>query len=152
VKQKARLAALLRLVGCDFEEIQVQLLRQGRVLQTQRLNTEEHQQIPVQFEVTENEVGQYEYEIRATPVEQEVDSANNSAITYLNVIDQQLRILLLEGSPYWDTTFLQRSLMRNDKISLDAIIQYTPKKGAPHPQGRRSGPARAEYAGAIQPL
>ena len=35
---------------------------------------------------------------------------------------------MLEGSPYWDTTFLQRSLMRNDKIELDSVVQYAPKK------------------------
>jgi len=46
-------------------------------------------------------VGQYEYEVRAQPLENEVDAANNSAITYLNVIDQQIRVLVLEGDPYW---------------------------------------------------
>jgi hypothetical protein len=61
---------------------------------------------------------------RACSLEAEVDSANNSAITYLNVIDQQIRVLVLEGDPYWDTTFLQRSLMRNDKFDVDALIRY----------------------------
>ena len=55
-----------------------------------------------------------------------MDTANNSAITYLNVIDQQIRVLLLEGDPYWDTTFLQRSLMRDDKFDVDALIRYGP--------------------------
>ena len=119
---------MLRLIGCEFEDIQVQLLRQNQVVQTQKVNADENQQLPVQFEVTEKEVGQYEYEIRALPLEGEVDKDNNSAITYLNVIDQQIQVLVLEGSPYWDTTFLQRSLMRNDKIELDSIIQYAPKK------------------------
>src|SRR5207244_2703326 len=67
-------------------------------------------------------------EIRAVPLEGELDKENNSAITYLNVIDQQIQVLLLEGSPYWDTTFLQRSLTRNDKIDLDSIVQYAPGK------------------------
>jgi hypothetical protein len=78
----------------------------------------------VQFEVSEQAVGQYEYEIRAVPLPGEVDKENNSAITYLNVIDQQIRVLLLEGDPYWDTTFLQRSLMGNDKFEVDALIRY----------------------------
>ncbi len=128
VKQKARLSAMLRLVGCEYEEIQLELVRQNEVIQTQKLNAEENTQMPVQFEVSEKDVGQYEYEIRAVPLEGEVDKDNNSAITYLNVIDQQIQVLLLEGSPYWDTTFLQRSLMRNDKIDLDSIVQYAPHK------------------------
>jgi hypothetical protein len=124
VKQKARIDASLRLIGCELEDITVQLLRQGQIVQTKRLNAEELQEAPVEFEVVEPEVGQYEYEVHAVPLENEVDTANNSAITYLNVIDQQIRVLVLEGDPYWDTTFLQRSLMRNDKFNVDALIRY----------------------------
>ncbi|HZQ48318.1 MAG TPA: hypothetical protein VFC07_14975, partial [Verrucomicrobiae bacterium] len=128
VKQKARISAMLRLIGCEYEDLQVELLRQNEVVQTQKFNAEENQQMPVQFEVSEKDVGQYEYEIRVVPLEGELDKENNSAITYLNVIDQEIQVLLLEGSPYWDTTFLQRSLMRNDKMDLDSIVQYAPRK------------------------
>ncbi len=128
VKQKARITAMLRLIGCEYEDLQVELLRQNEVVQTRKVNAEENQEMPVQFEVSENDIGQYEYEIRVIPLEGEVDTENNSAITYLNVIDQEIQVLLLEGSPYWDTTFLQRSLMRNDKMDLDSIVQYAPHK------------------------
>jgi hypothetical protein len=37
-------------------------------------------------------------------------------------------VLFLEGSPYWDTTFLQRSLLRNDKMNVDSIVQYAEGK------------------------
>ncbi len=125
VKQKARISAVLRLIGCEFEDLTVQLLRQDQVVQTRHLNAEENSQLPVEFEVVEPQVGQFEYEIRVVPLPGEIDTENNSALTYLNVIDQQIQVLLLEGSPYWDTTFLQRSLMRNDKINLDCILQYS---------------------------
>ena len=137
VKQKARVAASLRLIGCEFEEITLQLLRNGVVAQTRRVNADEFQELPVEFEVEEPAIGQYEYEIRAVPLAGEVDSGNNSAITYLNVIDQQIRVLLLEGSPYWDTTFLQRSLMRNDKFDLDALLKYG--NGRIRPLRKREG-------------
>ncbi|MGN6643767.1 MAG: hypothetical protein ACTHKU_12290, partial [Verrucomicrobiota bacterium] len=124
VKQKARVSAGLRLIGCELEDLKVQLLRAGKVVQTKLVNAGELQELPVEFEVLEPEIGQYEYEIRVQPLENETDAANNSAITYLNVIDQQIRVLLVEGDPYWDTTFLQRSLMRNDKFDVDALLQY----------------------------
>ena len=124
VKQKARVSAALRLIGCEFEDLTVQLLRQGQVVQTKRVNADEFQELPVDFEIVEPEIGQYEYEVRVVPLEHEVDTANNSAITYLNVIDQQIRALVIEGDPYWDTTFLQRSLMRNDKFDVDAVLRY----------------------------
>jgi hypothetical protein len=143
VKQKARVAAALRLIGCEFEDLTVQLLRQGQVVQTKRLNAEEFQELPVEFEVAEPQVGQYEYEIRVPPLENEVDLANNSAMTYLNVIDQQIHVLLLEGDPYWDTTFVQRSLMRNDKFDVDALVRYGRERVRTIRKSETSGPLRA---------
>jgi hypothetical protein len=126
VKQKAHIDATLRLIGCELEDLTVKLLRQGLVVQTKHVNAQQLQELPVEFEVTEPEVGQFEYEVQVQPLANEVDMDNNSAITYLNVIDQQIRVLLLEGDPYWDTTFLQRSLMRDDKLDVDALIRYGP--------------------------
>jgi hypothetical protein len=128
VKQKARIGATLRLIGCELETLQVELLRSGQVVQTQRLQPGEEPEVSVSFEVTEAAVGQYEYEVRVRPLDGEKDTENNQALTYLNVIDQQIQVLFLEGSPYWDTTFLQRSLMRNDKMNVDSIVQYAPGK------------------------
>ena len=140
VKQKTRVNASLRVVGCELEDINVQLLRQGQVVQTKKVNAQQLQEIPVEFEVTEPATGQYEYEVRALPLDNEADTANNSAITYLNVIDQQIRVLVLEGDPYWDTTFLQRSLMRNDKFDVDALINY----GNNHIRAIRKTPGTGE--------
>jgi hypothetical protein len=128
VKQKARIKATLRFLGCEFENINVQLVRENKVVQTKRIDAGEQQTTLVEFEVTEPEIGQFEYEVRAAPLQGEIDAANNSAITYLNVIDQQIQVLVLEGAPYWDTTFLQRSLMRNDKMEVDSAVQYAPQK------------------------
>jgi hypothetical protein len=128
VKQKAHISATLRLIGCELEDLTVELLRQGQVVQTKHINAQQLQELPVDFEVAEPAVGQYEYEVRALPLENETDTANNSAITYVNVIDQQIRVLVLEGAPYWDTTFLQRSLMRDDKFDVDALIRYAPNR------------------------
>ena len=58
--------------------------------------------------------------------------------------------LLLEGDPYWDTTFLQRSLMRNDKFDVDALIRYgaEPRPGDSQ-NARRRRTARAANPGSI---
>jgi hypothetical protein len=124
VKQKARISAALRLIGCELETLHVQLARGDQVVQTQTLHAGDESEIAVNFDVTEPAVGQYEYEIRVARLPGEIDVENNRALTYLNVIDQQIQVLFLEGSPYWDTTFLQRSLLRNDKMNVDSIVQY----------------------------
>ncbi len=128
VKQKARISGAVRLIGCELETINVELVRGDQVVQTQRFRAGEEPEIAVNFDVTEPAVGQYEYELRATPLNGESDRENNRALTYLNVIDQQIQMLFLEGSPYWDTTFLQRSMLRNDKMDVDSIVQYAEGK------------------------
>ena len=57
VKQKARVNATLRLIGCELEDLTVQLLRQGQVIQTKHLNAQQFQELPVDFEVAEPETG-----------------------------------------------------------------------------------------------
>jgi len=128
INQKARVSAIARFTGCENEFVAVQLLRDGKVIETKQIATREEAEAPVDFIVTEPAAGQFEYEVRAQPVYGETVTANNSAITYLNVLDDKIRVLMVEGAPYWDSTFLQRTLMRNDKIDLDAVIQYSPKQ------------------------
>jgi hypothetical protein len=139
VKQKAKITASLRLVGCELEKLKVVLQREGKVVQTQILQAGEESELPVTFEVSEPAVGQYEYEVHVAPLNGETETENNSALTFLNVIDQQIQVLFVEGEPYWDTTFLQRSLMRNEKVNVDSITLYAEGKArtvrkTPNPQ------------------
>jgi hypothetical protein len=128
VKQKGRITANLRLIGCELEPLTVLLKRSGAEVQRKNLPPTNAPEVTVVFDVVEEKVGQVEYEVSVKPVDQEGDIENNNAITYLNVIDQQIQVLFLEGAPYWDTTFLQRSFMRNDKMNVDSIVQYAKGK------------------------
>ncbi len=127
-KQKARVSVSLRMAGCELETVDVQLRRNGTLVQSRKVKAGEEAEQVVDFDVTEPVVGQFEYEVLATPLEGETDKANNRAMTVLNVIDRQIQVLFLEGEPYWDTSFLQRSLMRNEKMNVDSIVQYAPGK------------------------
>jgi hypothetical protein len=126
VKQDTAVHANIRLIGCDFLPVTVQLLRQGDVVQSRNLNADERSELAVEFVVNEEVSGQFEYEVRLLPLPEETDTSNNSAITFLRVIDEKMHVLLLEGSPHWETTFLIRALQRNDKVDLFGIVQYTP--------------------------
>jgi len=123
-KQAIRIGAVLRPLGCPYETLKVSLLREGRVVQSRSVVVREETQVPLQFDVIEEKAGQFEYEIRVDPLPGEADTANNRVDTYVNVIDKKIRVLVLEGRPYWDTTFLQRSLRRNDKLDVDSVVSY----------------------------
>ena len=141
VRQLIRINAAVRLLGCSYEKINVTLYREGKPLQRTSLVAKEEASLPVQFETTEPEPGQYEYEVKVEPVQGEVNSSNNSAATYANVLDKKIRVLMLEGEPYWDSTFLLRALRRNSKFDTDSVTQYAPGKV----RVIRTGDSRAEF-------
>ena len=47
---------------------------------------------------------------------------NNSAFTFLNVSDAKIPVLLIEGAPHWDSTFMRRTLARNARIDLTTVV------------------------------
>lgn len=77
--------------------------------------------LPIRHE----EPGLYEYEVAVAPVEGEVEPANNRQRVFVNVTDERLKVLLLEGQPFWDTKFLAQSLRKDDRIELTQLSQIS---------------------------
>ena len=75
------------------------------------------------FYVSHKKSGLYRYEISADGLPGEVTTANNTAPLLLRVVDQPVRVLLLEGKPYWDTKFLVRTLSADGSIELTSVVQ-----------------------------
>ncbi len=124
VKQTIKINAAIRPLGAPYETLEVVLLREGREAARRNVVVRDEALVNAEFEVTEPAPGQFEYAVRITPLTGEAETANNTATTYLNVIDRKLRVLVIEGRPYWDTTFLQRALRRNDKLEVDLAAGY----------------------------
>jgi len=139
VRQVTRLEAFVRSVGCPQESLAVDLLCDGKKVQSTRIDTGTGSFQTVRFNVTHEEAGQHEYSFRIAPVANERELSNNSATTYLNVISERIRILEIEGNPFWDSTFLRRSFARNDKFDIDSLVAFTGDRVRPI----RSNPERS---------
>ncbi len=74
----------------------------------------------------EEKPGLFRYEIAVEPLVGEVTDVNNTATLLLRVMDQPVRVLLLEGNPYWDTKFLIRTLAADRLTELVSFVQLTP--------------------------
>ncbi|HEX2749184.1 MAG TPA: hypothetical protein VHM91_14350, partial [Verrucomicrobiales bacterium] len=122
VKQHVKLQAIIRSVSAGERVVRAELLREGKTVSDQRVTLAQDGEMPVNFEVFEETPGQYEYEIRVTTLPGERETTNNTTFTYLNVTASKLRVLLVEGEPGWDTTFLARALARNDRVDLDSLV------------------------------
>lgn len=138
VRQTTRLEAFVRSIGCPHEILTIDLLRDGKKVDSTTLDTGIESFHTLHFNVSHEEPGQFEYTFRVAPVANERELSNNTATTYLNVISERIRILEIEGKPFWDSTFLRRSFARNDKFDIDSLVAFTNDRVRPI----RSNPER----------
>lgn len=124
IGQEAKLRAHLRTRGLEYEKVKVELYRENKLYQSRVIEVDQRKEFPIQFIVQEEKPGQYEYRFEIKNLQDELHKSNNVAYMFLNVIQKKSRLLLLEGEPHWDTTFLQRALMSNDKFNIDVLSNY----------------------------
>jgi hypothetical protein len=104
------------------------------------------------FPLTQSVAGLYRYEIQARPLPGEVTADNNTATLLLRVVDQPVRVLLVEGKPYWDTKFLVRTLAVDPSVDLVSVVQLAEgrwlqrriARPAAEPTGAKAPPAKSK--------
>jgi len=82
----------------------------------------------IRLPITHDAPGTYEYLVTAAPLPGEVEPANNQQSVFVDVTAQRLKVLLLEGEPFWDTKFLAHSLRRDERIGLAQVTQIAPSR------------------------
>jgi hypothetical protein len=86
------------------------------------------QVVEVQVPVKQKEPGQYEYQVSAEPVRGEAETDNNRQTVFCDVQKKRIRLLLLEGQPFWDSKFLAQSLRKDEHIDVTQISQLSSEK------------------------
>lgn len=126
--QSSRIDIALRMIGCEYEDFELKLYREGTLIETRKVAVGDELQRLESFSVMEEAPGQFAYEVKLSAINDEVTLDNNQATTFLNVSDKKINLLLIEGSPYWDTNFTQRSLWSNEKFDIDSITSVAKGK------------------------
>jgi hypothetical protein len=103
----------------------VTLLLDGKKLDERDVPLDANGAVETTFTVTQKKSGLYRYEVRAEPLPGEVTAVNNSATLLLRVVEEPIRVLLLEGKPYWDTKYLIRTLAADPSIELTSVVRLT---------------------------
>ena len=68
--------------------------------------------------------GEYIYTVEVESVEGEIELTDNArSSTQLEVVDSQVKVLLISGLPSWDYQQVQRLLQRDSTISLSCWLQ-----------------------------
>ena len=80
--------------------------------------------IRVDFDHVLNLPGEYIYTVEVESVEGEIELTDNArSSTQLEVVDSQVKVLLISGLPSWDYQQVQRLLQRDSTISLSCWLQ-----------------------------
>jgi hypothetical protein len=123
IGQQVPVTVVVRQRGHLADRAEVALLKDGRELARDTVPIAANATSSLRFHVMERQSGLYRYEVRLTPLDSEATPINNVATFLLQVIDNPVRVLLLEGKPYWDAKFLVRTLAADPSVELDAITR-----------------------------
>tara|TARA_R110002111_G_scaffold262586_2_gene339305 strand:+ start:2265 stop:4676 length:2412 start_codon:yes stop_codon:yes gene_type:complete len=81
----------------------------------------ESQKIELTF--TPTKAGLFEYVFEVEPVKGEVNQTNNQQIGQVSVLDQKIRVLLVDSVPRYEYRYLKHLLERDKTIELRSILQ-----------------------------
>jgi hypothetical protein len=104
----------------------------------QRVNSADWQQVAAQriplgddgiqkrtsFRIVPKVVGQYEYRARIEDAGPELTRDDNSATAAVRVVRQQIRVLMIAGSPSPEAQFLRNALQRDQHVAFAAWLQH----------------------------
>ncbi len=100
----------------------------GRVVQQRRVRIEGDGDTSVEFSLAHDTPGVREYELGVEVQEGELFRGNNRQKLSLRVIDERIKILLLEGKPYWDSKFLLQALRRDANVHVTSLVRVAPDR------------------------
>jgi len=97
-----------------------------KIIASKKINSEPDSVSKIKFQIPAENPGLHSYKIRIKSTEN-IDSnpENDSTSFSMNVITSKLKILLVEGRPFWDTKFLARLYTDNAAINLTSIYRFT---------------------------
>ncbi|MEM6884927.1 MAG: hypothetical protein AAF571_07830 [Verrucomicrobiota bacterium] len=129
VEQRLRVRAVLRNLGAGS-------LRQPVVLKAEDGTQLQEQEIPIvaggqselSFEIDTSAPGYFEYTLETPSAAEEVDTSNNRTTIGVTVLEEKIRVLLVEGSPYWDTKFIAQLLQSHPNYELELVTRLTDRR------------------------
>lgn len=143
VKQKVPLTVRVKPTGVGTTKTDVVLFRDQKEVARRTVELTPAGPSDVHFMISQDKPGLYPYEVQALPLPGEVSQANNSASYLLRVVDEPIRVLVLEGKPYWDSKFLTRTLAADPAVALDLIVKLADNRFIRRTLSKAAEPATA---------
>lgn len=114
--------------GGPGTRVEVSLLHDHEVIESRPLEIPSGGAAETTFTISRDAPGLYRYEARVAPVPGELIAINNTSVHFLEVVNEPIRVLLLEGKPYWDSKFFMRTLAADPVVELHSIVRMTEER------------------------
>lgn len=130
----------VRVSGPVDQEIVVELQRPGEPPIEKRLRPKKPGTYPLTFLTELNQEGTQQLKVAVKPVQGETSTENNSRTTYVKVVDDRAKVLLVDGEPRWEYHYLATALARDKQVKLDRVVFHQPRiNKIPEDELERSG-------------
>lgn len=126
--------------GMQGEQATVGLFRDGTLIESQPVilgDAGDDGQL-VRFELAPDRTGEFVYEFRVEPLENEATTHNNSRAFVLKVLRDKVRVLHVAGRPDWDVRALRTLLKRDPNVEL--LSYYILRDAEDLERGDRTAP------------
>ncbi|MBL8810042.1 MAG: hypothetical protein JNM43_07700 [Planctomycetaceae bacterium] len=125
VNDKAQILAVIGTSGFEGEELEVQLERDGAVVEIQKI-TPSSDTASLTFAVPTTEVGRFEYKIKTKVQAGELREDNNIRDVSLQVVDNKARVMLVDGDARWEFRYLRNLLERDKQVEPATVLFRQP--------------------------
>ncbi len=98
-------------------------IRQGNDEQIVPISLAGKGTMDLKIDIQSDVAGQQQWDLSLDANELEVETGNNRQTVFSDVRDRPIRVLVLEGDPFWDTKFLTQSLRKDDHVQVSQITQ-----------------------------
>lgn len=124
-EDKPKLKATVSTPGFEGEDITVVLERPGQDPERKTVKAT-GKAASVEFDLDASKVGRQEYTLRTDVLEGETREDNNARAFAMTVVDDKVRVLLLEGEARWEFRFIDNALSRDERVELRKVVYRQP--------------------------
>ena len=146
---KPLLKAAVRLSGFEGREVEVILECEGAE-PVRRTVASLEPTATVEFPLEDLDLGRHQFTLRMDVQEGETRNDNNSKSFAISVVDDKVRVALLEGEARWEFRFIDNALKRDTRVEIESVLFQQPYLGILpdtfFPRQWRLPPADAETA------
>ena len=124
--QPFTISAHLKCIGLENIQPKVTLLdHAGTVLAEKQVTIGRQPELDVPFEIKAAPAGYTTYRLRVEAWPGESMTANNTAEFAAYALRDKMRVLLVEGTPYWDSKFIAQLLQRQQNVNLSLVYRLS---------------------------